>query len=323
MQTAPAVLRESTDEERRKPKHEKMSTPSELAGQYQTERDPMQQGVFLMMLSALAFSAMTVLVKLAGQRIPSQEIVVARALVSLVLSWALLRRAGVSPWGHDRIWLWIRGGLGFAGLSCVYGAVIHLPLAEATVLQYLHPSITALFAGLFLGEAMTRRLFVATGLALSGVILVARPAFLFGGGSQTLDPLWVAVAVAGATFSAAAYVVVRRLSRHENPLVIVFYFPLVTLPAAIPTVGSDFVLPLGFEWVLLLGIGLATQIGQVSLTRGFALLPAAQGSALSYLQVVFATIWGILVFGERPDQWTLVGGGLVLLSSIWVARSPA
>jgi drug/metabolite transporter (DMT)-like permease len=289
--------------------------------EHEIERSPIQQGALLMLLSAFAFSAMTVLVKLVGQRIPSQEIVVARALVSLVLSWSLLRRSRISPWGEDRLWLWIRGGLGFAGLSCVYGAVTHLPLAEATVLQYLHPPITAILAGVFLGEAITRRLFVATGLSLFGVILVARPAIFFGAGPQSLDPFWVMVAIAGAAFSAAAYVVVRRLSRHEDPLVIVFYFPLVTLPAAIPTVGSDFVWPMGVEWAFLLGIGFATQVGQVSLTRGLTVLPAARGTALSYLQVVFAVLWGILIFGERPDVWTIVGGGIVVLSSVWVARS--
>lgn len=283
----------------------------------------MQQGASLMILSAFAFSVMTVLVKLVGERLPSQEIVVARAFVSLVLSWGLLRRAGISPWGTNRRWLWIRGGLGFAGLSCVYGAVTHLPLAEATVLQYLHPPLTAILAGVFLGEAITKRLFVATGLSLCGVLLVARPTFLFGVGTHSLDPFWVAVAVAGAAFSAAAYVVIRKLSRVEDPLVIVFYFPLVTLPAAIPTLGSDFIWPVGIEWLLLLAIGLATQVGQVSLTRGLTVLPAARGTALSYLQVVFAVLWGFLVFGEEPDVWTLVGGGLVLSSSLWVARSRA
>lgn len=283
----------------------------------------MQRGASLMMLSALAFSVMTVLVKLAGERLPSQEIVVARAIVSLVLSWSFLRRANVSPWGDDKLWLWIRGGLGFAGLSCVYGAVTHLPLAEATVLQYLHPPITALLAGVFLGEAITRRIWLSTALSLLGVVLVARPALLFGDSGQSLDPFWVAIAVAGAAFSAAAYVVVRRLSQHEDPLVIVFYFPLVTVPAAIPTMLPSFIWPEGFEWILLLGIGLATQLGQVSLTRGLAVLPAAQGTALSYLQVVFAAIWGVVIFGEQPDVWTLVGGSLVLLSAIGLARSRA
>lgn len=283
----------------------------------------MQRGTWLMIQSALAFSAMTVLVKLAGQRLPSQEIVLARATVSLVLSYGLLRRAGVSPWGQDRGWLWVRGLLGFAGLSCVYAAVTHLPLAEATVLQFLHPPITALLAAVFLGEAVSGRLGFATAISLLGVVLVSRPAILFGDVADPLDPVWVTVALCGALFSACAYVLVRRLSQTENPLVIVFYFPLVTVPAAIPTVVTSYVHPEGIEWLMLLGVGIATQIGQVSLTRGLVLLPVARGTALSYLQVVFATLWGLIVFGDRPDVWTVVGGALVIASSIFVARGKA
>ena len=282
----------------------------------------MQRGALMMMLSALAFSVMTVLVKLAGERLPSQELVVARAIVSLVLSWSLLRRAGVSPWGHDKRWLWIRGALGFAGLSCVYGAVTHLPLAEATILQYLYPAITALLACVFLGEAISRRIIAATAASLAGVLLVARPTLLFDGVAPPLDPFWVGVAMCGAACSAAAYVVVRKLSQSgEDPLVIVFYFPLVTIPLALPTMLPNFVWPEGTEWLLLLGIGVATQIGQVSLTRGLAILPAAQGTALSYLQVALAIIWGAVVFGEIPDALALAGGALIVGSAFWLARS--
>jgi drug/metabolite transporter (DMT)-like permease len=283
----------------------------------------MTRGALLMMTSALAFSAMTMLVKLVGQRIPSQEIVVARALVSLVLSWTMLRRAGLSPWGHARGWLWLRGALGFAGLSCVYAAVTHLPLAESTVLQFLHPPITAVLAGLFLGEALSRRMVGASLASLLGVVLVARPALLFGDAARALDPLWVAVAIGGAVFSAGAYVLVRRLSQTEDPLVIVFYFPLVTVPAALPTMIPDFVWPEGVDWLLLACVGLATQIGQVTLTRGLSILPAAQGTALSYMQVVFAAGWGILVFGDWPDAFAITGATLIVASSLWVARQPA
>jgi len=282
----------------------------------------MQRAALMMMLSALAFSVMTVFVKLAGQRLPSQELVVARAIVSLVLSWSLLRAAGVSPWGQDKRWLVVRGFLGFAGLSCVYAAVTHLPLAEATVLQYLHPPITALLAGFFLRERISGRVGIATALSLAGVVLVARPAFLFGADPGALDPFWVAIAIGGAFCSAAAYVVVRKLSKNgEDPLVIVFYFPLITVPAALPTMLPNFVCPEGSEWLLLLGIGIATQIGQVSLTRGLAVLPAATGTAFSYLQVIFAAAWGMLVFGERPDALAIAGGALVIGSALWLARA--
>lgn len=281
----------------------------------------MQSGAQMMIMSAFAFSAMTVFVKLAGERLPSQEIVAARALISLVLSYAMIRRAGLSPWGHDKKWLWLRGLLGFAGLSCVFGAVTHLPLAEATVLQFLHPSITAILAWYFLGEAISRRVIGASVLSVTGVVLVARPAWLFGHAATPLDPFWIAVAIGGALFSAAAYVVVKRLSAQEDPLVIVFYFPLVTVPATLPTLTTNFVWPVGLDWLWLLLVGIATQIGQVSLTRGLGWLPASQGTALSYLQVVFATLWGILIFGNRPDVFTIAGGGLVIAGAFWVSRS--
>lgn len=283
----------------------------------------MQSGALFMVTSALAFSVMTVMVKIAGERLPSQEIVLARAIISLILSYGLLRRAGLSPWGRqsNRKWLWLRGLLGFAGLSCVYAAVTHLPLAEATVLQYLHPPITAILAGIFLGEAISGRIVGAGLMSLMGVVLVARPTMLFGDSAMPLDPLWVTVALGGAFFSAAAYVTVRRLSAEEDPLVIVFYFPMVTVPAVLPTIMNQLVWPTGIEWLWLLGVGVTTQVGQVSLTRGLTRLPASQGTALSYLQVVFATIWGALVFGDQPDTLSIAGGLLVIAGSVWVARS--
>lgn len=283
----------------------------------------MRRGALLMMFSALAFSGMTVFVKLAGQRIPSQELVVARAAISLGLTGWMLSHAGVSPWGRQKGLLWLRGLLGFGGLSCVYAAVTRLPLAEATVLQFLHPPITAVLAGLFLGERLSPRIGGVMALSLMGLLLVTKPSWLFAETVTTLSPVGVTAAIGGAVFSAAAYVVVRRLAQAgEHPLVIVFYFPLVTLPAALPTLGTDFVWPRGIEWLWLLGIGVTTQIGQICLTRGLAVLPAADGTTLSYLQVVFATLWGALVFGESPDALAVLGGSLVIGSALWLARSP-
>jgi drug/metabolite transporter (DMT)-like permease len=262
--------------------------------------------------SALAFSVMTLLVKVAGERLPSQEIVLARAVVSLVLSYALLRGEAVNPWGRAPRLLVARGLVGFLALSCVYYAVTHLPLAEATVIQYLNPAFTAVLAAVVLGERLGVALLSASGISLLGVALVAKPAFLFGGASSSLDSFAAAVAVCGALFSACAYVLVRRLSATEHPLVIVFYFPLVTVPATVPTLWSRAVWPVGSEWLVLLGVGCATQAGQVWLTRGLALEPASRAAALSYLQILFATLWGAAFFGELPDALSILGAGLIV-----------
>jgi len=286
----------------------------------------MKAGTFYMLGSALAFSVMGILVKLCGQRLPSQEIVLARALVSLVLSYGLIRRAGLSPWGRSRGLLTLRGFFGFSGLSCVFYSVTHLPLAEATVIQYLHPTFTALLGVLFLREHVSRSVWLASALSFLGIALVARPGALLaligqadGAGDAGLPPLAVGVAIAGAFFSGAAYVVVRKLSRSEDPLVIVFYFPLVSVPATLPTVWSSAIWPQGWEWLWLLGIGFATQAGQIWLTRGLQRLPAARATALSYSQVVFAAVWGIVFFGELPGPWTLAGALLIVVGTGLVA----
>ena len=127
-----------------------------------------------MVLSALAFSLMVVGVKQVGDRLPLAEVVLARALVSLALSYAMVRRIGVDPWGQRRGLLVVRGLVGSAALFCVYAAVVHLPLAAATVLQYLYPTFTALLAWLLLGERLGRRVLAAMGLGWLGVLLVAR-----------------------------------------------------------------------------------------------------------------------------------------------------
>lgn len=278
-------------------------------------------GVRAMALSALAFAGMAACVKAVGARLPSQEIVFARALVSLVLSFALLRRAGVPLLGTRRRLLLLRGLFGFAGLSCVFYAVTHLPLAEATVLQYLHPLFTAVLAALVLREAVGRGVLLGLPLSLLGVLLVAHPAAVFGGGGAALPTLPVAVAVAGAFFSGCAYVCVRRLSATEHPLVIVLYFPLVTVPATLPTLVGGAVWPRGVEWAGLLAVGVLAQVGQVALTHGMRLEPAARATALSYLQVVFAAGLGALLFGEWPDGAALAGAGLVLAGSFAAGRS--
>jgi len=275
-----------------------------------------------MVASALAFSLMGLCVKQVGGRIPAAEVVLARAIVSVALSWWLLQRAGVDPWGQRRGLLILRGAIGTAALLCVYAALAQLPMASATVLQYLYPTITALLAWLMLGERIGKRVLLAIALGWTGVVLVAQPAGLLQG-AAALPPLAVLIALAGALFTSLAYVSVRSLGNSEHPLVIVLYFPLVALPLTLPLVALDPVLPTASELLWLVGVGVFTQVGQVYLTRGLTALPAAQATAISYVQVAFAGLWGWLVFGESVDGWTVAGAVLVLAAMlVSLRRSP-
>ena len=278
----------------------------------------MDRGFLYMAQSALAFAAMGAFAKGAGARLPVSELVLARGLVSLALSFVALRRAGVDPVGRRPPRLFARGVIGALGLAALFFALARLPLAEATVIQYLHPVFTALLAALLLRERTGGGLALSIGLGAAGVLAVARPAALFGGAASALDPLGLAAAVAGAVLSACAYVAVRHLSATEHPVVIVSYFAWVAVASSLPFALRSFVWPQGVEWGLLAGIGVAAQAGQVSMTHGLRIMPAARATALSYLQVVFAAVLGVLFFGERPGPWTVIGA-LAILSGTLVA----
>lgn len=269
-----------------------------------------------MLLSALGFSLMGVFVKMAHQRgIPILEIVAARALVSLILSYVDVKRKGIPLLGTHKTLLFSRGLVGAIALLCVYTSLAYLPFAEATVLQFLHPAFTAVLAFLFLREKLSAYTALCIALSFSGLVLISRPEFLFSGWPSEL-PLWaIAVAIAGALGSAIAYVLVRKLSNLEDSSVIIVYFPMIALPFSLLLLGDDFVMPEGISWLILLFVGVATQVGQIGLTKSMQTASAATATSFSYLQVVFAVIFGIWFFGEVPSVLTLIGAGLIVLGA--------
>lgn len=273
----------------------------------------LSRGVSYMMASALGFSVMSVLVKVASQRLPTGEIVLARAVVTLVISYAMVLRAGLHPWGTNKRGLVFRGVLGFGGLTFYYLAIAHLPLADATTIQNTTPVLTAVLAWWILRESIGWTTAFAIACGIGGVLLIVHPS---GAG---LDPLGVGVALAAATTSAIAYVTVRQLARTEHPLVIVFYFPLVATPLAVPWAVATWVTPQPIDWLLLVAIGIATQVGQVFLTMGLALEKAGKATSVGYLQVAFAMFWQWVVFDAPPTVWTIGGAMLIVAGTIAVA----
>ena len=291
------------------------------------ENQELRAGGF-MLSSAISFSLMGVCVKAVGGRIPVAEVVLARSAVSLVLSIVMLRQAGLNPWGQRRGLLVLRGVIGTGALLCVFAALAQLPLAPATVLQYLQPTFTALLAWLLLGERVGPRVLLSALLGWLAVVVLSNPAELSSlvgalGGGTALPLAGVLWALGGALLSAFAYVSVRALGRTEHPLVIVFYFPLVGLVLTTPLVLLQPVWPTAWEALALIGVGLFTQLGQLGVTNGLLGLPAARATALSYGQVPLAALWGWLFFREPLDPDTALAAGLVLAATLLSLRQRA
>lgn len=271
------------------------------------------RAVVYMLASAFAFSLMSLGVKVASARLPTGEIVLARGVVTLVASYLMLVRAGLPLWGTNRAGLAFRGLLGFGGLSFYYLSIAYLPLADATTIQNTTPILTTLLAWWLLGETVGWPTAVALVCGIAGVGLIAHP------GGAGLAPIGVAVALGAAACSSFAYVTVRQLARTEHPLVIVWYFPLIATPLVVPWAIATWQTPTLTDALLLLGIGLATQAGQVLMTMALAIERAGRVTSVGYAQVAFAMGWQWLVFGAPPTTWTVAGAGLIVLGTSVIA----
>ena len=273
------------------------------------------KGIKYLIGSGLAFSLMSVCVKEVGEEIPVSELVFARATISLIITRLLLLQKNINPWGVQKGLLLIRGFLGTIALFCIFKALTILPIATATVIQYIYPTFTVICAYFILKEYISKRIVFSIIIGWIGIILVTQPEWTTN--SNIIGTaMAIAIALLGALMTSLAYICVRKLSEKENPLVIIYYFPLVSIPLSLPFIINNFVLPTETEWIWILGIGFFTQIGQLCITEGLRLIPAGQATSLNYSQVIFSSIAGIFLFQEAITTEIYLGGLCVLISTI-------
>ena len=286
---------------------------NQLLGNFIEDRN--LKGVRYLIASGLAFSLMSVCVKAVEGRIPVSELVFARAIISLIITRLLIYKHKISPWGSQKKLLLIRGLLGTIALFCIFNALTTLPIATATIIQYMYPTFTVICAYFILKEYIFKRIIYSIIIGWIGIILVSQPEWISNNNiEETL--MSISIALLGALMTSLAYICVRKLSTIEHPLVIIYYFPLVSIPLSIPLFINNFIMPNGIEWIWILGIGFFTQIGQVCITEGLRLIPASQATSLNYSQVVFSCIWGVLIFQESITSTIYLGGLCVLISTI-------
>ena len=279
-------------------------------------------GMRFMLLGTFLFSIGSLLIKLVGERIPTMEILFVRGVIGIVFCWLIVRRAGNGVFGKRRLLLATRGVVGFIALFAEFYAIIHLPLADAIVILFIHPVIVALLGWVVLGENIGRRGVMAVATSLAGVVVVCRPGFLFGGAGGGLDPLALGVALGAVVFTSVAILVVRTLARTEHPAVVMFYPPLI-IAVVSPFFAQGWLLPTMVEWAMMLGVALFMNAGQYYMTRGYAIESAARISAVSCLEIVFATVWGASFLGEIPDELTLAGGVLIVMGTLVMGHGGA
>ena len=255
---------------------------------------------------------MSIFVKLAGSELATMQIVFIRGVITLLVTAFILRYRGVSPFGNQRSVLILRGIVGSIALFFVYESLQRLTLPEATVIQYLYPIFTALFASLIISEHIGKILHVAIVMGLAGVYVILDFPFLGTGGISKMDTL---IALFGSFLTGLSYVLVRKASQlKESPYVIMFYFPLFTVPMSLFFLPGNWVNPTGLTWGYLLIVGISSQLGQLFLTFGYKILPASRAAMTSYLQVPFSVIAGIIIFHDVITLNFMIGTLIILFT---------
>jgi len=268
----------------------------------------MSLGIRYMFISILAFSIMHLCVK-AIPDIPVFETILVRSFFSIVVCLIVLKQKQISIWGNDKTFLVLRGIVGMLSLICFFYSIQLLPLGTAVTIGNLIPFFTLFLAWLFLKEKIASSKWLFFGISFCGVVLLK-------GLDKELSTLGLILGLLAALFTASAHFVVRKLRDSDHTQVIMFYFPLVTIPFMLPLAWIYWKTPDTREWVFLVLIGITTHIGQLFLTKAYKHEEVKNISYVYYAGIVLSFIYGISFFGEFITWQSSAGLGLVLLGMI-------
>ena len=216
-----------------------------------------------MLLASVIFSSMNLIVKHLDD-IPVAQIVFMRSIVMLIMVIVMIRKVKVSPFGNNKRLLVFRGVFGSLGIAFFFYTLHTMPLASAVVVHYLTPIITVLMSVLIsrVNIAPLRWLFFAMCFAWI---------FIVKDFDDRVEVLPLVIGVLGTIAASSAYNVISVLKKSEHHLVIMLYFPMVTIPLVLMYIGvtGDWVWTTWFNWLLLSVIGACTYFAQYFLTMAY------------------------------------------------------
>jgi len=234
-----------------------------------------------------------------------------------------------------RVLLCIRGCCGFVGLFGVYYSLQYLSLSDATVLTFLSPLTTAIAGSVLLNESFSRQQAISGVFSLIGVILIARPTFLFGSavgngegtdiekGTPVERLMAVGIALLGVLGSTGAYTSLRAIGKRAHPLhSLVSFSTFCVVMASVGMFNAQMliVVPARLEFLFLLAlIGVLGVVAQTLLVMGLQRETAGRGVMAIYLQIIFVTILERMFFHSMPSILSVIGTVIILTSAVYVA----
>ncbi len=275
----------------------------------------LSKGIKHMLVAGIFFSLMNIGVKYLDN-IPAIEIVFFRSLVTLVISAVMIKQLEISFLGNNKPILFLRGLFGVIALSLYFLCLQKMPFASAVTIMQLSPIFTIILAIFILKERVALPQWIFFAISFAGVAIIK-------GFNPDMPILYFLLAILAAFISALAYNMIRKLKDTDHPLVVVFYFPVVALPIAGLLTYFKWVQPTWVELIILIGIGISTQIAQVNMTKALQMEEVGKVSIVRYLTIVYAIIIGYVFFKDDYGWTTILGIALVVLGvllNLWFTK---
>ena len=274
------------------------------------------RGILWMLASVAAFTVMGLIIKDISSQVSLAMMLLFRQWVVLFILVPWLLRAEAREVRTERLGAHaVRAVFALSSFACLAYAVGHLALADAVALAYTNPLWSILVSVIFLGEPVRIRRWTATVVGFAGVLCIVRPA-------GQIDPIML-VALGSAVTASLSMMIVKKLTTTESPFQILFYFTLVgSLVSLGPGIYYWQTLSLS-QCAWLVTIGAVAFVGQICLTRAIALAEVTIVAPVDFLRLPFAAVFGLVLFAEVPDAWTLTGGAIIALASAYIVHREA
>lgn len=265
--------------------------------------------------SVIAFVTMGALIKIAetrGARLG--ELLFFRQLLAMpVVLIAVVAGPGLSSLRTQRISTHVlRTAVGLASMTFMFATVMLLPLAESTTMQFTVPIFATILGALILREPTGWHRWGAVVSGFMGVVIVAQP------GSGHIPLLGAITGLTAALLSASVSILLRRIGQTEQATTTVFYFSLLSLPALAPVFIGQTVPHDAMTWGLMIFIGLTGGVGQIAMTKSLTLAPVSVVVPMDYSGLLWATLYGYLLFGVLPTPMTWLGAPIIVASGLYI-----
>lgn len=277
--------------------------------------DPTVRGLLWTLSAGLLFVLLNTLMRsLAIQLDPFQTQFV-RYLMGCAVMLPLMARAGFASYRPRNIGgQFGRGAVHTFGLCLWFIAVPHIGLADTTAIGFTGPIFIMIGAAWLFKEKMRWERWVAAIIGFGGVLIVVAPKLTGQGGFYNL------VMLASAPVFAASFLITKALTRYERPEVIVAWQSITVMLFSLPLALFHWQWPSALQWFMFVLCGVLGSAGHYCLTRSYSIADISATQSVKFLDLVWASILGWLVFGDIPSQSTFIGGVVICAATIWIAR---